>query len=108
VADFAPALAVYLHEHAHIFGYDGSREFSDALTELLETVVRNRDQLDGYEADWGNLVKTVKSERGKRKAEYKADIVETVAEMKVEELRTLLEKIPPIEIKRALKKCASK
>ena len=46
VADFPQALAVFLHEHTHIFGRDGSREFTDALTELLETVVRNREHLD--------------------------------------------------------------
>jgi hypothetical protein len=44
--DFAEALAVFLHEHANIFGYDGHRGFSDALTELIETVVRQRKALD--------------------------------------------------------------
>ena len=38
--DFSEALAVFLHEHAHIFGYDGHRGFTDALTELIEAVVR--------------------------------------------------------------------
>ena len=32
-SDFAEALAVFLHEHAHIHGYDGSRTFTDALTD---------------------------------------------------------------------------
>src|SRR5439155_5065111 len=52
IADFPEALAVFLHEHAHIFGYDGSRGFTDALTELLETVVRHRNDLDPYEKEW--------------------------------------------------------
>ena len=52
VQDFAAALATFLHEHAHIFGYDGSRGFTDALTELLETVVRCRHGLDKYEDAW--------------------------------------------------------
>ena len=51
-ADFPEALAIFLHEHAHIFGYDGSRGFTDALTELLETVVRQRHDLDDYDARW--------------------------------------------------------
>src|SRR5258706_14199774 len=50
VTDFAEALAVFLHEHAHIFGRDGSRGFTDALTELLQTVLRERRNLDNYEA----------------------------------------------------------
>ena len=52
VSDFAHAYAVFVHEHAHVFGYDGSRGFTDALTDLLETTVRNRHLLDGYEKAW--------------------------------------------------------
>jgi len=52
VAEFSEALAVFLHEHAHIYGYDGSREFTDSLTELIETVVRYRKELDAHEAKW--------------------------------------------------------
>lgn len=44
--DFAEALAVFLHEHVHIHGYDGSRTFTDALTEILETAVRERRSVD--------------------------------------------------------------
>jgi hypothetical protein len=46
VSDFAAALAIFLHEHAHIFGYDGSRGFTDALTHLLEMVVKQRNTLN--------------------------------------------------------------
>ena len=45
-ADFAADLAVFLHEHAHIFDYDGDRGFTDALTELIEAVIRHRDVFD--------------------------------------------------------------
>ena len=41
-ADFAEAFAVFVHEHAHVFGHDGSREFTDSLTGLLEAVVSHR------------------------------------------------------------------
>ena len=43
VTDFAEALAVFLHEHSHIFGADGERGFTDALTDLLETLIRERN-----------------------------------------------------------------
>lgn len=33
--DFGAAAAVFLHEHAHVLGYDASRGFTDALTRLI-------------------------------------------------------------------------
>jgi hypothetical protein len=63
VADFPAALATFLHEHAHIFGHDGSRGFTDALTELLETVLRCRRDLDRYEAAWTAASEAVRRER---------------------------------------------
>jgi hypothetical protein len=62
-ADFAEALAVFLHEHAHIFGHDGDRGFTDALTELIEAVVRHRDVLDRHEATWDKVRREVARER---------------------------------------------
>jgi hypothetical protein len=47
--EFARALAIFLHEHAHVYGYDGSRGFTDALTELIEASIRHRQSLDEYE-----------------------------------------------------------
>ncbi|MCW3051187.1 MAG: hypothetical protein JWN14_357, partial [Chthonomonadales bacterium] len=63
VADFAEALAVYLHEHAHVFGHDGDRGFTDALTELIEAAVRFRGDMDGYEAQWEATRMRVEAER---------------------------------------------
>jgi len=62
--EFSRAVAVFLHEHAHIFGYDGSRGFSDALTELLETTIRARSTLDAYEGRWREVQALVLAERG--------------------------------------------
>ena len=61
--DFPEARAVFLHEHAHIFGYDGQRGFTDALTELLETVIRQRSVLDRYEQEWDLSREAVQRER---------------------------------------------
>jgi hypothetical protein len=52
VGDFPGSFATFLHEHAHVFGHDGSRGFTDALTDLLATVIRRRHLLDDYSRDW--------------------------------------------------------
>ena len=52
---FGRAVAVFLHEHAHIFGFDGNRGFSDSLTELLEQVIQHRELFDSLEQEWREL-----------------------------------------------------
>jgi len=54
VADFAQAFAIFLHEHTHILGHDGSR-VSDVLTKLIESVLRNRKKLNASEEAWDKL-----------------------------------------------------
>jgi hypothetical protein len=61
--EFPEALSVFLHEHAHIFGYDGSRGFTDALTEMIGTVVRARRELDEFEEVWLDCRIAVEAER---------------------------------------------
>ncbi|MBX9582043.1 MAG: hypothetical protein K2X87_17195 [Gemmataceae bacterium] len=62
-AGFGRALAIYVHEHAHVFGADGSRRFTDALTEALEGVVSDRKHVDELEARWGAIRARVLDER---------------------------------------------
>jgi len=50
--DFSEAMAVLLHEWGHIRGYDGSRSFTDALTELISYIIRNRGSLERPEKEW--------------------------------------------------------
>lgn len=59
VSCIAEAFAVWIHEHAHIFGYDGSRQFTDALTEIIENIVCNRKMFDDYENQWNRLVEKI-------------------------------------------------
>jgi hypothetical protein len=61
--EFPEALSVFLHEHAHIFGYDGSRGFTDALTDMIATVVRARRELDEFEELWLDCRIAVEAER---------------------------------------------
>ena len=63
VGDFPDSFAIFLHEHAHVFGHDGSRGFTDALTDLLATVVRQRHLLDDYARDWEAIRGEVIEER---------------------------------------------
>lgn len=52
---FPEALAAFVHEHAHVLGADGSRDFTDALTEMLEEAIGHRDELSPLEAEWVRL-----------------------------------------------------
>jgi hypothetical protein len=101
--DFAAALAIFLHEHAHIFGYDGSRGFTDALTQLIETVVRQRKQLDRHATAWVAARESVLRERN---AKPVPDLAETVADlvaaMRETELRDLLKRLPADTVWQAL------
>lgn len=95
VADFPRAVAVFLHEHAHIFGHDGERGFTDALTELLETVIRLRGALDQYEADWDRAREKVESERSRTKNAPVGESLDTwIATLGEAELRSLIARIP--------------
>jgi hypothetical protein len=62
-SEFGDALSTFLHEHAHIRGDDGSRFFTDELTNLLGSLVRHRKELDDYEKRWNDLKTRVKRER---------------------------------------------
>lgn len=61
--ELGAALATYLHEHAHLFGTDGSRRFTDELTCLIEGVVTHRRHLDACEAQWETARERVLAER---------------------------------------------
>jgi hypothetical protein len=98
--DFPEAVAVFLHEHAHIFGHDGHRGFTDALTELIETVVRNRSALDAYEAEWETIQKSVRKERKSIAADQPEDEWSWLEEKSDQELRELFRRIPPVVLRK--------
>jgi hypothetical protein len=97
VHDFPEALATFLHEHAHIFGYDASRGLTDALTRLLEMVVRYRRDLDPYEARWDEARAAVRRERAEAGTGRKAqDVKDWLAKLDEDELRQLVADLPPV------------
>lgn len=101
--DFAEALSIFLHEHAHIFGNDGSRGFTDALTELLETVIRLRTHLDDYEAKWNEARQQVLCERQQQSGHKQIDYHERLNSMTKAELQSLIQGLPPAFLENVLR-----
>ncbi len=101
-SDLAHALAVFLHEHAHIFGHDGSRGFSDALTELLEVVVRYRDFVSEREGAWQAACNRVAAETRRRRKSQTIPLDNRLSELDPEELLAVVRKLPPAAVERAL------
>lgn len=101
ISDFAGALAIFLHEHAHIFGYDGRREFTDALTRLLETAVRHRHDLDRYEVEWGIVKAAVQNERFRPEADGETSELDLwLSAMSAIELRELIGRLPRVALRK--------
>ena len=100
--EFPEALAVFLHEHSHVFGYDGSRGFTDALTELLGTVVRHRKELDAYDSHWESAQDQVVSERETPACDGNQEVEVLLASKDQSELRDLIARVPRPILKRLL------
>ena len=101
IGDFPEALAVYLHEHAHIFGYDGSREFTDALTNFLAIVVRQRHDLEQYDVAWEEVRARVKRERIQSMSSGADDDLQDWLSTRSEsDLRELIARIPPVMVRK--------
>lgn len=49
---FPRAVAVFIHEHAHVLGHDGSRGFTDALTWILRSAIEHREAFTPLEREW--------------------------------------------------------
>jgi hypothetical protein len=101
VSDFAAAFSIFLHEHSHIFGYDGSRGFSDELTKLMEIVIRYRDKLQAPEAQWNGARKRILQERAKFKG-GKLDVGTQVGLLTEIQLRELVNRLPAVAVQQAL------
>ena len=97
--DFARAVAIFLHEHAHVYGYDGSRGFTDALTELIEATVRHRQSLDAYEDDWRTACQEVLKERGTVGLNSEQSIAEQLQTLDRDALLQVLERVPGVVLR---------
>jgi hypothetical protein len=101
LSDFPQALAVFLHEHVHIFGHDGSRGFTDALTQLIETVVRERDKLSPIESRWEQAREAIKLQRA---TQLEGNIRVRIETMTDSDLRELVKALPEATLRKALNK----
>ena len=80
-----------------------SRGFTDALTRLIENVVRYRKDLDRYEARWIEAREAVLRERNQQADADPKDIVAgLVGAMNEAQLRDLLQRLPVAAVWRAL------
>lgn len=109
VGDFSEALATFLHEHAHVLGYDGSRAFTDALTGMLATVVRMiadpkaRKMLESLSARWDEATKAVARERKDGGAKsIDSSVKRRIDTLSEDGLRSLLDRVPPAVLRRLL------
>jgi len=108
VSDFADGLAVFLHEHAHVFGHDGSRSFTDALTRILAVVIRERNALSDFETEWEEARGRVLSERKRgRSRREDSDLQSLLASLDEGELRDLLGMVPSMTLKSILNQQAA-
>lgn len=89
----------YEDEHAHIFGTDGSRGFTDSLTEMLEEVIRHRQIFEAFEERWNQLREKVRAEHTTSK-QQEDELEDWLTGMGADELRTLIRKISALEIKK--------
>ena len=101
MSDFSEAMSIFLHEHSHIFGRDGSREFTDALTVLLGTVIAHRNELDVYEELWNDARTKVCKERNEP-GNINKNIGALLDSKNETELRGLLQCVPNRVLRRLL------
>ncbi|MFM7039392.1 MAG: hypothetical protein ACKO2L_16895 [Planctomycetaceae bacterium] len=94
LSEFSRTLAVFLHEHAHIFGHDGSRGFSDAFTKMLEATVEGRTLLDAFETEWNHCVSAVRAERDANCQVANRTTQETLDQLSKEEMQSILQTLP--------------
>ena len=89
----------------HIFGYDGGRGFTDALTELIESIIRHRDALTRHEESWEQARKAVIRERKMTGARDEfEELHEWVTSLSEDELRVLVGEIPPLTLSKLRRK----
>lgn len=99
-ADFATAISVFLHEHTHIYGYDGSREFTDALTWLVASVIRNRSEIKQLVERWDDEVQKVDKERKLKRQDENRTTDTLIEDFSKTEMQEILRLLPESQLRR--------
>ena len=84
------AMAIILHEFSHVFGGDGGRSFTDALTSVLEAVMDNPAVVARLEQRWEEVRARVAAER----AQAADGVDEALQTLSTEELLALAKRLP--------------
>ena len=99
--DFSLAMSILLHEWGHIYGYDGSRDFTDALTEFIALIIKKRSILDSFENKWNESVQSIRSYRLEETAE--SGLLAKVDLLTDDEKTSIIKKIPEDELFKIMK-----
>jgi hypothetical protein len=92
---FSDALAIFLHEWAHLYGGDGGRSFSDALTGFISLILKNEkalEELKTYADLWKEISVNVINER--KDSASNLNISELFDNLPKEKIKEILMSIP--------------
>lgn len=96
---FNDALAILLHEWAHIYGPDGSRTFSDALTSFISLILKKEELINKvkiYEKNWNEVCLKINQERSIEVTTDKVYLrLETITN---QQMKKILKSIPEDEL----------
>lgn len=92
--EFGDALAILLHEWGHIYGHDGSRSFTDALTDFMATVIKERKELDSVEKEW----KAISAKITKNSNKDKPSVYDHIERLSSSQKNELLKSLPEDEL----------
>jgi hypothetical protein len=102
---FNDAVAVLLHEWAHLYGYDGERSFSDALTGFISLILKKEkalEELKGYITKWKEI--SVKIHEERNDSPVNVNIEELFDNLAKEKMKEILMDIPQEECLKLLKR----
>jgi len=100
--NFAEALAILIHEFSHIYGYDGSRGFTNALTGLIMGIIKMRDNLDDVEEKWKKISLEIKTKQFNAKEISQVHII--IDKLTNEQKDQLIKGIPADELLKLIEK----
>jgi hypothetical protein len=92
---FSDAVALLAHEWNHIYGYDGSRSFSDALTHFIACLIDKRNEIDDFESRWNEYLQEIMNEQGSEDLDQTDVVLRTLTG---EEKNKILKLIPQGEL----------
>jgi hypothetical protein len=103
---FNDALAILIHEWAHLYGGDGGRSFSDALTGFISLILKNEnalEELKTYADRWKEISAKIQNER--KDGASNLNISELFDNLPKEKIKEILMSIPQEECFKLLEGC---